>query len=112
MTPETSEPEVPELDPQLGELTTRREHAQAVADRMVRRALWMINLESNAEVSDATKQTLLDETTDMLMKWAYEVGEESFRAGDFSSRPGAAGQKEFPERPAKAGPKRLGQNPA
>ena len=36
----------------------------------------------------------------MLLQWAYEVGEDSFRAGDFSSRPGAAGTARYPDGPA------------
>lgn len=92
------------------DLIRRRDHAQAVADRMVERALWIINLDNkDAHVTPETRDELVDETTDMLLEWAYEVGEESFRAGEFSGRPGAAGEnKPYPEAPAKANPDVLG----
>lgn len=81
------------------DLIRRRDHAQAVADRMVERALWIINLDNqDASVSPETRDELVDETTDMLLEWAYEVGEDSFRAGEFKGRPGAAG-KTSPIRP-------------
>lgn len=67
------------------DLTTRTDHAQAVAQRMVERACWLMSLEESY-VSEDTRQKLLEDTTDMLLGWAYEVGDESFRAGDFSTR--------------------------
>lgn len=93
------------------DLIRRRDHAQAVADRMVERALWIINLDNqDASVSPETRDELVDETTDMLLEWAYEVGEDSFRAGEFKGRPGAAGEnKPYPSSPAKANPQRLGR---
>lgn len=89
----------------------RRDHAQAVADRMVERALWLISLENDsAKVSEETRGALLNETTDMLLQWAYEVGEESFRAGEFTARDGAAGEQiAYPETPPMASPKPLGR---
>lgn len=94
----------------MDEKITRRDHAQAVADRMVERALWIINLENgSAQVSEETRDALRQETTEMLMQWAYEVGEEDFRAGQFASRENPAGEHiAYPESPAKASPKALG----
>ena len=93
------------------DLIRRRDHAQAVADRMVERALWIINLDNQgASVSPETRDELVDETTDMLLEWAYEVGEDSFRAGEFKGRSRAAGEnKPYPSSPAKANPQRLGR---
>ena len=93
------------------DLIRRRDHAQAVADRMVERALWIINLDHQiASVSPETRGELVEETTDMLLEWAYEVGEDSFRAGEFKGRPGAAGEnKPYPSSLAKATPQRLGR---
>ncbi|MDD7541600.1 MAG: isocitrate dehydrogenase [Mobiluncus porci] len=89
----------------------RHYHAQAVANRMVERALWIINLENDsAHVSEETRSALLAETTDMLLQWAYEVGEENFRAGEFTTRESAAGELiAYPETPPKASDKPLGQ---
>ena len=88
----------PTSAPETGGHSKRHDHAAAVANRMVERALWLLRLENqDAHVSDQTRQQLQDETTDMLLQWAYEVGEDSFRAGDFSSRPGAAGAARYPD---------------
>lgn len=64
---------------------TRTEHAESVAQRMVERALWLMSLE-RAYVSEETRSQMLADTTDMLLQWAHEVGDESFAAGDFSAR--------------------------
>lgn len=71
--------------PEIPATSTRSEHAAAVARRMVDRACWLISLEE-AYVSEETKSRMIAETTDMLLAWAAEIGEESFRAGEFSAR--------------------------
>lgn len=95
----------------MDENITRREHAAAVASRMVERALWIINLENDsAHVSEETRSALLDETTEMLMQWAYEVGEEDFRAGQFSARENPAGEHiAYPQSPFQVIPKSIGR---
>ena len=51
------------------DLIRRRDHAQAVADRMVERALWIINLDNQgASVSPETRDELVDEKTDMRLE--------------------------------------------
>ncbi|EFM46524.1 hypothetical protein HMPREF0580_0779 [Mobiluncus mulieris ATCC 35239] len=94
----------------LAKNITRHDHAAAVASRMVERALWIINLENDsAHVSAETREALLTETTEMLMQWAYEVGEEDFRAGQFSARDNPAGEHiAYPKSPFKASPKAIG----
>lgn len=67
------------------EVGTRSAHAQNVANRMVERALWLMSLEETY-VSENTRSKLVTETTDMLLDWAHEIGEDSFRAGEFSKR--------------------------